>query len=277
MGYARIAVSHSETASMGKRRITWKRVVAIVILTWVGLWLLSLPIGHVMAWYEAKQIAGEDRNTALLPQPLPDMRVADLRDGMTISRFGYNIRVPWTKAQAGRDFKTIAYTSFDDGSSLLIINPAEHMDLLSGVPGQKLDAVEGLRPLLGDEAVRSHYDYEKAVLNAQPSEISLFHSTKRNVRVNLLLAMKGIQIRDGVSAIYSVAGGSVRGFQFGDPQKLPTSIRLLLFDDHDRALELVLRGPKTGNRPAVTQEQINAIIASITIPDRGCMTPGHCG
>ena len=83
----------------------------------------------------------------------------------------------------------------------------------------------------------------------------------------MLLTMKSMDIPEGTTVIYSVTDAHIRGFQFGDPKKEPMLIQLLLFDDHDRAMKLTLKGPRGSTQPVLTQEQINAIIASVRPPD----------
>jgi hypothetical protein len=183
-----------------------------------------------------------------------------------VSHFGYSLKVPWTKTTVEKDFKTIYSTGFSDGSSLLMFDPNDRQDLLSLYASNK-PAMSDLRLLLGDAAVRSHYSYAKTVLHAKPTEISLFHSRRTNARAMMLVSMKSMEIPDGTKAIYPVLGPHVRGFQFGDPGKVSTFIELLLFDDHDRGLELVFKGPKGSTQPVLTQEQINGVIASVQAVD----------
>lgn len=260
---------------------SWKRIGAGLRRTFIGLlllcvlllqiavmlWELRPAIAHVVLWQTAREIALENPNVALMPQPLADTRVGTLNDGMFIHRFGYGIHVPWAATKVVKDFKTAAIFGFEDGSSLQMFDPSDHMDMLKAAPSDEAAQREGLRPLLGDDAVRSHYDYANAELSARPGEISIFHSRQRNARAMMLLSMKSVDIPSEATAIYSVAGSRLRGFQFGDPKNAPTFIQLLLFDDRDRALKLTLKGRRGSTQPVLTQEQINAIIASVRPPD----------
>jgi len=253
----------------GLRRMLIGLVLLCVLLLQVAvmIWELQPVIAHVMLWHTAREIALENPNVALMPQPLADTRVGTLKDGMSISCFGYVIQVPWATTKVMKDFKTVAIFGFADGSSLQIFDPADHMDMLKATPADEAAQREGLRPLLGDDAVRSHYDYANAELYARPNEIAFFHSRHRNARAMMLLTMKSMDIPEGTTVIYSVTDAHIRGFQFGDPKKVPMLIQLLLFDDHDRAMKLTLKGPRGSTQPVLTQEQINAIIASVRPPD----------
>ena len=236
-------------AEMKWWQTSWKRIGAGLGRTFIGLlmlclllfqitvmlWELQPAIAYVILWHTMRQIALENPNIGLMPQPLADTRVGTLNDGMFIHRFGYGVRVPWAATKVVKDFKTAAIFGFEDGSSLLMFDPADHIDMLKAAPSDEAALREELRPLLGDDAVRSHYDYANAELNTRPNELSLFHSRRRNARAMMLLSMKSMEIPSEATAIYSIKGSHLRGFQFGDPKKTPTFINLLLFDDQDRA------------------------------------------
>jgi hypothetical protein len=247
--------------------VRWTRVVGLLLIVWVGLWVLMLPAAHIMAWYTAKSVVKDDPRAALELQALPDSRVGALGDGLTVSRFGYSFQVPWTKAVTQNDWKTVYVMGFEDGSSLMIEDPANHMDILSAAHENEAEVRKGLQQLLGEDAVRSHYEYAEAELGTLPAEISFFHSRRRNARAMTLLMMKSLEIPEKAGVIYNVSSAQVRGFQFGDPGKAPTLVELLLFDKHDRALKLTLRGPRGGMTPVLTQEQINGVVASVRVPN----------
>jgi hypothetical protein len=248
-------------AGPGRWRTSWKRVVLVLLSTFVGLWLLLLVVAHVSMWNLARGFARDNPIVAMTPQPLKDTTVADLKGGVIIHCFGYSVQVPWTKTKVVRDWKDMSFRSFDDGPTVVL---EDHpTDILTSPAGEEASTRKAWGSLLGDHATRSHYDYAAVELNTRPSDVSFFHSRHANFRDYMLLVMKSVEIPHDSSAIYSIAAGQFRGFQFGDPQKLPSSVELLLFDGHDRALKLTLRGPKDGTRPALTQEQINGIVASI--------------
>jgi len=79
----------------------------------------------------------------------------------------------------------------------------------------------------------------------------------------MLSTMKSLKIPSNTTAIYSIGTPTLRGFQFDDSSKSPTFIKLVLFDENDQAIELDLHGPRGSTQPALSQEQINGIIASI--------------
>jgi hypothetical protein len=259
-------VKSSETADRWWS-VRWTRVVLWIVIVWVGLCVLMLPAAHIMSWYTAKSTVADNPSTALQVQPLPDTRIADLKGGLMVSRFGYSLQVPWAEVKTQNDYKTVSVMRFEDGSSLIIEDPGSYVDMLSAKPAREAESRKAWGQLLGSDAVASHYDFAKLALQALPTEISLFHSRRRNARAAMLLLMKSLDIPDQATAIYGVSAPHIRGFQFGDPKKLPTYLELLLFDEHDRALKLTFRGPKGGTQPVLTQEQVNAIIASVQGPN----------
>lgn len=246
-------------------RTSWKRAGWILLTLFISLWLLELIAAHTILWHEAREVGQEYPVVALMPKPLADRSMVELKDGATISRFGYSVQFPWPKTTVVRDWKTIWMTKFEGGPSLIIEDPADHFDMLRAAPEDDTARRNGLRPILGDEATRSHYDYAKAELNANPEDVSFFASRRNNARALMLLNMKFVEVPKDSTAIFEVAAPGIKGFQFGDPQRVPTSIELLLFDEHDRALKLVFRGPKDTNTPMLTQGQINSIVASVKV------------
>jgi hypothetical protein len=243
--------------------VSWRRVGVCLAIIFAALWLLDVVVTHVSVWRIARQVGLDDPIVTLVPQPLRDKSIANLKDGMTIARFGYSVQVPWAKAKVVKDYPSVAVRGFEDGSSLMIFNPADHIDVLTMHSGNEAAVREAYRPLLGDQATKSHFGYAQVELNTRPGEVSLFHSRRSNARSYMLLSMKSLDIPKGVTEIYTISSPSLRGFQFGDPQLSPTFIELLLFDGRDRALELIFKGPRGGTRPVLTQEQINAMVASM--------------
>jgi hypothetical protein len=248
-------------------RVSWKRVGLTLLLIFVGLWLLYPLTMDLLVLYFAHETAREHPLVALVPQLLTDTRRADLRDGVTVSRFGYSLQVPWTKVKAKNDLKTVTMVDFDDGSRMLLFDPATQADMVSQMGELKPAQAKIMREVFSNGELTSHYDFAKATLEANPTDISIFHSRTRNTRTLTLLETKFLYIVQDPSAIYSVSAGRMRGFQSGDPQKSPMFIQLFLFDPKDHMLQLILNGPRGSTQPVLTQEQINAIIASVRPPD----------
>jgi hypothetical protein len=56
--------------------------------------------------------------------------------------------------------------------------------------------------------------------------------------------------------------GDFRGFQFGDPSKAPYDTHVDLFDSSDRHFAIDVGGEE-GHGQVLTQEELNAVVASI--------------
>jgi len=254
-------------------RVSWQRVAfgllavfSALLAIMVGLLTLTPIVSHVETWHDARKFCRDEPVVAILPQPLKDTALADLNNGMTITHFDYSVQVPWTKTKIVRDFKTLVTMSFDNGTSLVMSGPAGNPDPLGTATRNEAAQRQLLRHFWGDEAISSHYDFVKAEMSAQPRDVSIFHSRSANARANTLMLFKRFTVPEGSTVIYSVGSGQLRGFQFGNPKKAPTSVELLLFDQHDHSLKLSFRGPNGSTQPVLSQEQINAIVASIQPP-----------
>jgi hypothetical protein len=229
--------------------------------------LIEPDIKYWMYQDEIHEIVKDSPVVSFVPQPVKDSSVADLKDGLRITQFGYSVQVPRMRIVFSKEYKTISMRKFEDGLSMILFDPADHMDMLRSTSGNEAAMREGLRPLLGDQAVRSHYDYAVAEMNVLPADVSFFHSRKSVARAGILLSMKSLDVPKGSTVIYSVVSSNLKGFQFGDPQKLPMRVNLLLFDEKDRPIAITIAGPRDETEPVLTQAQINAIIASIHSPN----------
>jgi len=241
------------------RRTSWKRAGLWVLGILAGLWLVLIVQAQVSGWLLARQVGRDYPIAGLLPQPSKNNNIADLKGGMTIARFGYSVQVPWAKVKAEKDWRSVALIHFGDDTGLVLTNPSDYLDPLPNDVAYR----SALRSLLGDQATKSHFDYLQAELNTRPAAVSFFNSRHSNARLYLLLSMKSTAIPQGTTAIYSLKSPSFEGFQVGDPEKLPTKVELILFDNADHALKWTIRGAQNETSPALTQEQINAMVASI--------------
>jgi len=241
-------------------------VFSIKSWVWCGVILLAIygasaAAMNVMVWHEARGVLREHPEYALLPQPLTDTKIADLSGGATVYRFGYKIQVPWTKVVAEKPTQSIVFPTFTDGGNMLIWDPPSAGSLASTARGQTAEDRANAAALYGTQEVSSNYEFTAAAMRETGSEISLFQPKIKNLRAMMLLFAKSTH---KATAIYAVSGGHFHGFQTGDP-KVPGVVQLLLFDEKDRELSLWIGGTK--KVAGVTQEQLNAMVASIQPPD----------
>jgi hypothetical protein len=109
----------------------------------------------------------------------------------------------------------------------------------------------------------------QAAMCATPEQAKWWRfRSSQNERAQLLLLTKFLLLMDSSHAfgtdhpIYMISAGEMRGFQLGNPNVPPFETHLDLFDKADRHLVLDVTGPK-GHEQVLTQEEINAVVASI--------------
>jgi len=117
--------------------------------------------------------------------------------------------------------------------------------------------------ILGAKTLSSNYDLMAAAVQSRPNDVKWWNS-RVQLTGSLLLHMQKDMELVKFKSIHPVASGSVRGFQFGDPDVAPYSVRLELFDNYDRHYQIVLNGSHV-NRAVITQSEINGLIASLQI------------
>ena len=123
--------------------------------------------------------------------------------------------------------------------------------------------------LLSQPILHSKFRLMETALSATPAQVKWwrFRSTE-NERIIYLLTLKFSALLELESLhplqspFYSISVGKLRGFQLGSPTLAPCDVHLDLFDQDDRYFALDFVGPD-GHGPLVTQEQINAIVASL--------------
>jgi hypothetical protein len=112
-------------------------------------------------------------------------------------------------------------------------------------------------------------------MSVTPGQIKWWRfRSSQNERAELLLYLKFIALTEFSPAhainearpVYTIASGDFRGFQLGDPGVPPYDTRINLFDGADRHLSFDVISPR-GYGQVLTQEEINAIVASIRSDD----------
>ena len=110
----------------------------------------------------------------------------------------------------------------------------------------------------------------QASMFATPKQVEWWRfRSSENERVNCLLTLKfGAllqfhSLHSENAPIYTIAHGDYHGFQLGSPSIAPYDVHLDLFDSADRYFAFeVTTGPNSSGR-LLTQEEINAMVASI--------------
>ena len=227
----------------------------ICLLIWSG----AVAVTHVMVWHDVRELLREHPEARLAPQPLTDVKIDDLKGGAVIGQYGCTLHVPWVKVLEQKKMKTITVVTFVDGATVMMSDPASSAELFRLTLGKTPQEKANMQALYGLRALSSNYELTSAQMRETGAEVSLLQSTMKNTRAMMLLMLKPAYSK--ATVIYSLSAGRLHGFQIGDPG---TAIRLLLFDDKDRELQLWISGSKTG--PRLTQEQVNGIVASVQTP-----------
>ena len=242
-----------------KPRVKLVRLLVLFGLAYLVIWAGAVAVTHVMVWHDVRTHLREHPEARLVPQPLTDLKIDDLKAGVAIEQYGCTLHVPWPKVLDQKKMKSMTLVTFSDGGTVMMSDPASSAELFSLTLGKTAQEKANMQALYGLRTLSSNYELTSAQMQETGDEVSLFQSTMKNTRAMLLLMLKPTYSK--ATVIYSLSAGRLRGFQIGDPA---TPIQLLLFDDKDRELHLWIRGPKTG--PGLTQEQVNGIVASVQMP-----------
>jgi hypothetical protein len=251
--------------------VRWKRLglqlVGLALAGFVLEWATEVGEG----WWFARDAAQNNR-VAVMPSPLPDLRVDELKDGAVVDGFGYSLRFPATKVVMRHEFNALLSVGFEGGASVLLMNPEDTKELSMFVAGDA-EQRRAMGQMVGSDAVSSKYAMLSAELCESPKEVKFFQTRFSHVREMMLLNFKQLAIPQGTTAIYAVTRGEMRGFQIGDP-RTSRIVKLELFDDLDRQIELILREGNNAPLGSMTQAQINGVIASVQRVNEGCSGPG---
>ena len=226
----------------------------LVALLWVGY----VGFLNYMAWDTARYFGRVSQLASVHPTPLPDLSLGTLT-GPRIDRFGLSFQLQSPIQEETRAWKTVATQKFIDGG-MLIFFPQE-VDTAKMGRGNATASEDAVAELLGHETLRSNYNLMAAAVQEAPECAKWWAGRKHNIRCMMLLMLKTVGVDAKAKSIHPIIGGSVRGFQFGDPSVEPYVVSLELFDQKDRHYQLIINGQGLSH-PIITQPQINALVAS---------------
>jgi hypothetical protein len=153
----------------------------------------------------------------------------------------------------------VAILNFKEGAGLLIFNPADQVDGAKTMRGTTTRQLQLMTSVFGSQALQSNYELMAAEVQALPA-VKWWAGRSKNVRSLILLTDKSLDLHDA-TAIHEIHSSVVRGFQFGDPNVLPSRVKLELFDEADRHYRIWITG-KDKSTPCIAQAQINGLVAS---------------
>jgi hypothetical protein len=194
----------------------------------------------------------------LVPTPVPDRNVVRL-SGTKVEAYGYSIQTPWNEQpeiHSGALSTTARFPK--EGATLVFMNP--DLDRGHAQTWRTTPAVVGI---FHDKERRSNYGLMAAAMATTPRDAAWWRTPRENQRVLALLSCKFFAGTEP-SAIYNVNGPAMRGFQFESQLLQRKLVQLSLFDSADRQLDIqIFNG--MGDKPTVTQAQINSMVASISL------------
>lgn len=231
----------------GAKKVSLRRVLAVLFGVLVAVYLGGLLWVHIETWKSARDFVGDTPSIRVPLQPVRQTGTADIQNGTRLQAFGYVMQFPWP--EEGSKVKI-------SGTSATVTWPKRSFVLFSD-PGTGFATAQArtLEALYGNGTPRSAYDWTEMSLASTGSDVGFFHTDKANFRA----IMMGVEKVSLASGFYKVAAGEMRGFQEGEPSR-DKLIKLVLFDSQDREVEILLTRPADG---VLTQEQINAVIASV--------------
>lgn len=234
---------------------SWQQRLGSILIFLCLIWLIDAVAMNWMAWHLAKEISQAHRNLEVVPTPLIDASVAKL-SGPRIEKFGFSFQVPWRTIAQDRTTKSIAVVSFSEGGGLLIFDPAEANEAKI-MRGTTVRQHKMLNDVFSSRTLSSNYELMASEVVSTPSEIKWWATRAHNIRTGLLLANKSLNVNDA-TVIHKIGSATVRGFQYGDPNIPPFFVQIDLFDRADKHYKLII----SGNRPVISQAQINALVSS---------------
>jgi hypothetical protein len=220
-------------------------------------WLFG---GATILVWQIKKEAARNPALAMVPVPLSDTSISTAR-GSTLTKFGYQFDVPW-KMKETKETGTIAIFRSESGQEAIMFwDPAEikgPVKLMKDTPGVQLGA---LASVYGAKAIQSNYDFDQAVVNSTPSQLSYVLPRRKEVRAAVLLMLKPIEMIDSETGFYSFETQNLRGFQNGNPAEAKNVI-VKAFDVQDRQFEFVF-GNRSYPDSGLTQADINLILHTL--------------
>ena len=240
------------------KRISWRRIGLCLAIIFAAGYLATLVTDHVGVWYLARKEA-RDPESSILPQRLPNIGVADLQGGQQVNDFGYVFDLPW-KVSKRTGAKTVSTFTLENGTWVFIAAPQSLPPGLASIEKDTPAETAAFRSVYGILTEGSRYDWMQAELYSSPSDVSFWRSRSHNSRALVMLMSKHAAIQNA-KVIYTLSVGRFHGFQFGVPQQAHSPVNIRLFDANDHELWIGLRRAPNGG--SFTQEQINAIMASI--------------
>jgi hypothetical protein len=242
----------------------WKKVCGIPFPLVVAIALVLAYVwvfgnATFLVWRVKKEVA-ENPSLAMVPVPLSGTSISTAQ-GTTLTKFGYQFDVPW-KMNEPKQGNTIAIFASESGQEAIMFwDPARKQGFVKMMKDSSGTAAKEMTSVYGAQTVQSDYDFDRALVNTTPSELSYVLPGRKVVRAAVLLMLKPIEMIDAETGFYSFETEHLRGFQNGDPAKAKNVI-VKAFDAEDHQFEFVF-GNRTYPKGSLTQGDINMVLQTL--------------
>ena len=164
---------------------------------------------------------------------------------------GYKFRSPWkTEFKKSNTSDGLLY-SFKQGKLIILHHINKNYE-------------SGIQEILNNKNQLSEFDILSLSLNTTPDQITLFESATEISKKASLLVLKALYTSYG-NLIYKFSLNSIKGFQFGDPDR-NKKVLILFFNDHNK-------NEYRMSFFSTTQEVIDMILSTITFEQKGDIRP----
>jgi hypothetical protein len=232
---------------------------AVCLLLAVSSWGLQTA-----EWWQYKGFSKNAPILKLTPQQLPSVPINPAQ-GMTLSHAGFAFEVPWADldGQNSKVVKNIAKFSFKSGRVIEFFGPGPNQeDLLSTAEKSLGDKDGSLKKVFGEQATKSHYNFQKTVLEQTPDELKPWMNEGKAFRLSMLLMLKGSSSVGGGTGLFHAGKQGWKGFQFDDPSKKPNRVTLELYDSKDQHVVIIFL-PGKGEGAGITQSDVNRVLQTL--------------
>lgn len=219
--------------------------IGIIIVTIVALLSFILPAG--LSLYLRRTAPAYVRTA---PKNLQDFSSAQA-PGTKMRYFGYEFEVPWSDV-ADAERKPFAITNSDGDSASVSFHSGLRL-LLTAAPADAASSSYALTKLI--------YEFRPDAMQIwPPSPSAQYHQIALFLGKSAILSNPlSVEAADG---IFYLGSKDYKGFQLGNPQLRPNTLRVRLYSD-EGSFEIAFSQVGYEEPSGVTQPEINRIVQSL--------------
>jgi len=242
--------------------VAWKRVLLVwvssLVLVAVFLWFFGASTGMA---FQARFIGWRVPVVKKTPVQLADLSLSSTAGGK-FSFSGYDFDLPWDDLDPSKSklVGKMQVLVFHSGNTILV-SRSHARDFVRVVLHSGFDR-DSFESIYGPDPLHSDFAMYQTVLRATPAQVTPFLPKSEAAARLTILSIKAIAVPGSPDTdLLAIRSPNFPGFQFGDPNKHPSTIVLDLFSD-DGGLEFTISSKNNGLAPPITQPALNRIIQS---------------